>query len=44
MNLDANKLYGWAMSQKLLVNDFRWGYDISTINEEFIKITMKTVT
>ena len=24
MYLDANKLYGWAMSQKLPVNDFEW--------------------
>ena len=23
--LDANNLYGWAMSQKLLVNNFKWG-------------------
>ena len=22
--LDANNLYGWAMSQKLLVNGFKW--------------------
>ena len=22
--LDANKLYGWAMSQKLPVNGFKW--------------------
>ena len=35
--LDANNLYGWAMSQKLPVNDFKWIEDTSTINEEFIK-------
>ena len=33
--LDANNLYGWAMSKKLPVNGFRWlGSD--EINEEFI--------
>ena len=35
--LDANKLYGWAMSQKLPVNGFKWLEDTSKINEEFIK-------
>ena len=35
--LDANNLYGWAMSQKLPVNDFKWIDDTSKINEEFIK-------
>ena len=35
--LDANHLYGWAMSQKLPVNDFKWIEDTSKINEEFIK-------
>ena len=34
--LDANNLYGWAMSQKLPVNGFKWVNDISKINEEFI--------
>ena len=34
--LDANKLYGWAMSKKLLVNGFKWT-DSDEINEEFIK-------
>ena len=35
--LDANKLYGWAMSQKLPVNGFKWVNDTSEINEELIK-------
>ena len=35
--LDANNLYGWAMSQKLPVNNFKWIEDTSRINEEFIK-------
>ena len=39
--LDANNLYGWAMSQKLSVNDFKWIEDTSKISEEFIKNMMK---
>ena len=35
--LDANNLYGWAMSQKLPVNNFKWIEDTSNINEDFIK-------
>ena len=29
--------YGWAMSQKLPPNDFKWLEDISEFNEDFIK-------
>ena len=43
MYLDANNLYGWAMSQKLPVNGFKWENDLSRFNEDFIKITTKIV-
>ena len=37
--LDANNLYGWAMSKKLPVNGFKWldSDKINEINNEFIK-------
>ena len=37
--VDANNLYGWAMPQKLPVNDLKWvkQEDLSQFNEDFIK-------
>ena len=35
--VDANNLYGYAMSQKLPVNGFEWVEDLSIIDEDFIK-------
>ena len=35
--LDANNLYGWAMSKKFPVNGFEWVNDLSIFNENFIK-------
>ena len=43
MYLDAKNWYGWAMSQKLPVNGFKWVEKLSRFNEIFIKITMKIV-
>ena len=34
---DVNNLYGWTMSQKLLVNNFERITDTSQFNEDFIK-------
>ena len=44
--LDANNLYGWAISQKLPVDGFEWveENDLSKFNASFIKKTMmKTI-
>ena len=35
--LDANNLYGWAMSQKLLSDRFEWVKNLSKFKEDFIK-------
>ena len=37
MYLDANNLYGWAMSQKLPVASFKWKKNMLKLNEDFIK-------
>ena len=37
MYLDANNLYGWAMSQKLPMNGYKWINFFSKFNEDFIK-------
>ena len=35
--LDTNNLYGWAISQKLPVNGFKWVNNLSRFNEAFMK-------
>ena len=37
MYLDANNLYGWAMSQKRPINGFKWVEDLSKFIDSFIK-------
>ena len=35
--LNPNNLYGWAISQKLSVNSFKWVIYVSKIDEDLIK-------
>ena len=35
--LDANNLYGWAMSQKFSVDSFEWKKRLLKFNKDFIK-------
>ena len=37
MYLDANNLYGWAMSKKLPIDSFKWEEDLSMFTPDFIK-------
>ena len=34
---NINNLYGWVISQKFPVNDFKWVEDISEFNEHFMR-------
>ena len=43
--LDANNLYGFALSKKLPINGFKWVKQkkLSKFNEDFIKNMMETL-
>ena len=40
---DVNNIYGWGMEQNLPVGGFKWVKDVSRIDEDFIKKTMKKI-
>ena len=40
---NVNNLHGWAMSQRLPVNNSEWIKDTSQFNKNFIKTIMKKV-
>ena len=37
MYVDANNLYGWAMCEKLPIDNFKWETDLSIFTSDFIK-------
>ena len=37
MYVDANNLYGWAMSKKLSIDSFKWINDLEKFTSEFIR-------
>ena len=39
--LGANNFYGWTMSQKMLVDGFKWKNNILKFNEDFTKTMIK---
>ena len=34
---NVNSLHGWAMSQKLLINNFGWIKNTTQFNKDFVK-------
>ena len=34
---NVNNLYGWEMSQNILINNFKWVGDLAEFDESFIK-------
>ena len=37
LHVDANNLYGWAMSKKLSINNFKWCDALEMFTSDFIK-------